>query len=93
MTEAELSTMGVGSWILLGIILLFVLYIWYRIFDKAGYSGWLAILMIIPLVNLITLIFFAFTEWPVQKELNALKSSGPPTSPTTTTRTDFKQRE
>ncbi|HXM17769.1 MAG TPA: hypothetical protein VN934_03055 [Candidatus Tumulicola sp.] len=46
---------------------IFVLYLWSRIFSKAGFSPWLCLLLIIPLVNIIMIIWFAFAEWPVSR--------------------------
>jgi len=48
-------------------VAIFVLYLWSRIFSKAGFSPWLCLLLIIPLVNIIMLIWFAFAEWPVSR--------------------------
>lgn len=60
--------------IILGIIVfIFFIYVWFRIFVKAGYSGWLGILMVIPIVNLIMILVLAFSEWPIEKRL---KQSG-----------------
>lgn len=58
------SVLGLGG--LLVIALLVVLFVWvyYRIFAKAGFSGWLALLMLVPLVNVGMLFFLAFAEWP-----------------------------
>lgn len=39
---------------------------YWRIFSKAGFSGWLSILMIVPLVNLVVLYYVAFTDWKPQ---------------------------
>jgi uncharacterized membrane protein YhaH (DUF805 family) len=91
MTGSDVTSMGVGSWIVLGILLLFVLYIWYRIFEKAGYSGWFALLMVIPLVNFIVLIYFAFSEWPVQRQINVLKSTSSPSSTRVNTGVDLNK--
>lgn len=44
------------------------------IFRKAGYSGWQIILLFIPVINVILFIWFSLTEWPIQKELEKLKS-------------------
>ena len=53
--------------------LIFAIIIYWRIFSKAGYSGARSLLMLIPVVNLIIIIMFAFSEWPVQRELNQLR--------------------
>jgi len=65
-------------------LLTFVL--WGMIFRRAGYSFALAILMLIPLANVIWLSIFAFSQWPIQKELaqvkaNAQMASPPPSTP------------
>lgn len=39
-----------------------------KILQKAGFSRWLVFFWLIPLVNIIFLWWFAFTEWPNQKE-------------------------
>ena len=36
---------------------------YWKIFSKAGFSGWLSLLILIPLVNLIVLYVVAFSEW------------------------------
>ncbi len=43
------------------------------IFRKAGYSGLQIVLLFIPVVNVAAFVWFALTEWPIQKELRALK--------------------
>ena len=45
-----------------------------RIAVKAGYSGPLSLLLLIPGANLVILILFAFTEWPIERELAALRA-------------------
>jgi uncharacterized membrane protein YhaH (DUF805 family) len=55
---------------------------WIQIFRKAGYSGWLSILFLVPLANIIILFWFAFSKWPLQKEVEKLRvSSGAPIVP------------
>jgi hypothetical protein len=58
------NVFGIGG--LIVIVLLVALFVWvyFRIFSKAGFSGWLALLMLVPLVNVGMLLFLAFAEWP-----------------------------
>jgi hypothetical protein len=71
------------------IIALFIaLYIWlfWRIFVKAGYNGPLALLNLIPGIGqLISICILAFGRWPVEDELAALRGGGvrpmPPAGP------------
>lgn len=67
-----------------------VILFWF-IVSKAGYKGVLSLLYFVPVVNIIFLALFAFKEWPIQKELKALKAQQPitpspqPYSPPTST--------
>ena len=45
----------------------------WRIFSKAGFSGWMSLTQIVPLVNVIGLFYLAFAEWPIHRELNSAK--------------------
>ena len=42
---------------------------WWKIYQKAGYPGWLALLWFIPGVNLVLFFVFAFSRWPLLKRL------------------------
>lgn len=44
-----------------------------RIFSKAGYHWALGLLILVPVVNFFMPFFLAFSDWPVQKELRALR--------------------
>ncbi|MSQ40506.1 MAG: hypothetical protein EXR55_02365 [Dehalococcoidia bacterium] len=46
---------------------------WYRIFEKAGYGGWIGLLALIPGVNLLMMTILAFSDWPVLVELRQLR--------------------
>lgn len=62
---AMMGTMGI-VWL---VILALFIFVYWKIFSKAGYSGWISLLLIVPLVNLIVIIWFAFADWPVLKQL------------------------
>jgi hypothetical protein len=38
----------------------------YKIFTRAGFSGFLVVLLFVPLVNLIVLYYVAFSKWNVR---------------------------
>ncbi len=66
--------MGGGQSIILtlAIVLIgFFVFLWWRIWSKAGYSGAWSLLILIPFVGIFaflgSLIFLAFSEWPVSK--------------------------
>jgi hypothetical protein len=62
----QLLFLGVG-----GIII--VIPLW-KVFSKAGYPAALSLGMMLPLVNIVLLYFLGFSEWPVLKELKALRT-------------------
>jgi len=49
------------------VVFVFMIFCYWKIFSKAGYSGALSLLMLVPLANIILFIWFAFAEWPVLK--------------------------
>ncbi|HZY97859.1 MAG TPA: hypothetical protein VFE35_12260 [Candidatus Cybelea sp.] len=62
-----------------GIVLLavvaFSLWVYWRIFAKAGYNGALSLLNLIPGVGpLICVLILAFGRWPIEDELDALRA-------------------
>jgi uncharacterized membrane protein YhaH (DUF805 family) len=48
--------------------LVFFVWLYVRIVQKAGYSGWWVLTLIIPLVNFIMIYVFAFSDWPALKK-------------------------
>lgn len=46
-----------------------------KIVGKAGYPWALGLLVLVPLANIVLVLILAFSEWPIQKELNAYKMS------------------
>jgi hypothetical protein len=71
--------LGVQELLLLVIIGLFVILPYWKIFSKAGFSGWWSLTLIIPILNFVILFYLAFAEWPVHRELRRLQqlSTGP----------------
>ena len=56
-------------------IIIFTVIIQCKIFSKAGYHWAMGLLMLIPIANLIMLCILAFGQWPIQRELEALRRS------------------
>ena len=63
---------GTPELFILGIGILIVWPFW-KIFSKAGFSGWLSLLMVIPILSFIMLLYLAFAEWPIHRQLNYIK--------------------
>ena len=71
--------------VLLGIVAV-TIWIYWRIFTKAGYNGAIALLNLIPGIGqLICIIILAFGRWPIEDQLAALQGQPgvPPVPPTT----------
>ena len=64
--DVEIIRIVAGLIFLFAIIPLLILPYW-KIFAKAGFSGWLSLLMIVPLLNLVVLYYVAFSEWNVRQ--------------------------
>ncbi len=45
----------------------------WKIFSKAGFSGWWSLLMVFPIINILLEYYLAFAEWPIQRELSVLR--------------------
>ena len=46
-----------------------ILFPFWWIFAKAGFSPWLSILMLFPVVNIVMLFFLALAEWPALRQV------------------------
>ena len=69
-----------GSFIVLYILFLIVvialhILIAWRITSKMGYPGVISLLLLLPIVNVVLYFIAAFSEWPIQKELQAYKDA------------------
>jgi len=72
---AAMMAGGVGlTFALVGLVfLVFSIILYWRVAVKAGYSGILSLLLFVPLVNLIVVVLFAFSTWPIERELQAYR--------------------
>lgn len=67
----------------LAVVVVIGVILWCRIYSKTGYSWAFGLLMIIPIANFVMLCVLAFSDWPVLKEVKALRQQlqqRPPTS-------------
>ncbi len=87
-TASVLATLFLVYGIVFIAIVAFTLWIYWRIFVKAGYNGALSLLNLVPgFGQLICMIVLAFGRWPIEDELAALRATGripgsiPPASP------------
>ena len=82
------SSVPAGAWAGLGVFLfiylaIFVVMIvaYVKIISKAGYSGWWVLIGIVPFVNIVFFLIFAFSEWPILKEVHMLRQQAGGGSP------------
>ena len=75
---AALATFMGGAFLcwMLFILLMIVatVFVYYKVFEKPGNSGWMDLLMLVPIVNLGMFLFLAFSDWPVLRENRDLKA-------------------
>lgn len=64
----------VGIFVVLMVSLLMAV-VYCKICAKAGYHWALGLLMFVPIANIILPLILAFSEWPIQKELNTYKKA------------------
>jgi uncharacterized membrane protein YhaH (DUF805 family) len=80
-----LATFGLIYAIVLIALIAFTIWVYWRIFAKAGYNGALSLLNFIPGVGpLICVLILAFGRWPLEDQLAAAYAHGgvpPPTMP------------
>ncbi len=67
---AGLGCLAMVMFAVLGLgIVAFLIYCWWRICVKAGYSGAMSLLFLVPGVGpLILLLILAFGEWPISRK-------------------------
>jgi hypothetical protein len=67
-------------------IMAFTIWMYWRIFSKAGYNGLLSLIYLVPGGALICAAILAFGRWPIEDQLAALQGGHPysPSPPTGT---------
>lgn len=70
---ALLTGIGLFAFIFSLAVLVFFIIVYWRIAAKAGYNGALSLLLLVPIANIVLICVFAFSEWPVLRELKQLR--------------------
>lgn len=88
--SAALVSFLATFYLIFGLVMLaifaFMVWLYWRIFTKAGFNGALALLNLVPGGSLICAVILAFGRWPVEDQLAAAMgtshfSPGPPPAP------------
>ena len=70
----EVGLCFIAVCVLVGLIATAVTILVYcKIFSKAGYHWAMGLIALVPLGNLILLLILAFGQWPIHRELQALR--------------------
>jgi hypothetical protein len=76
--ERNMVSLGLPELIIIAIfVFVFIIPFW-KIFAKAGFSGWLSLTQIVPILNIVMLFYVAFAEWPLHRELKRLREHATP---------------
>jgi len=83
---AEAASLFATFALVYGIVILaivaFSIWMYWRIFAKAGYNGALSLLNLVPGVGpLICVLILAFGRWPIEDQLAAMQGGGNPYAP------------
>ncbi|GAA4846720.1 hypothetical protein GCM10023221_26750 [Luteimicrobium xylanilyticum] len=75
-TVSDWAVSGAGIAVILVAVAFWVLFLvaGIRVIQKAGYSGWWILVTFVPLLNTIMFLVFAFSRWPVERELAAWRT-------------------
>ena len=76
-----LRSIGLPELLVLLIFVAFLVVPFWKIFSKAGYPGILSLTMLVPILNIAMWFFLGFSEWPVLRELHALRQRTTPSAP------------
>jgi len=75
-SSSDWAASGAGIAVILVAIAFWVLFLvaGIRVIQKAGYSGWWILVAFVPLLNTIMFLVFAFSTWPLQREVAAWRA-------------------
>ena len=57
------------------VVTLIKVWIWCKLFSKAGHPWALGLLMLVPVANIVMPFILAFGDWPILRELRALRQA------------------
>lgn len=64
--------MAITALVILALVALMI-YLYWRIAEKAGYNGAWSLLTLVPLGHLVLIILFAVSDWPLEAEVRRLR--------------------
>jgi hypothetical protein len=61
------------SLVIMGCFVALAIWPAWRIVAKTGNAGVMSLALLVPVVNIIMILYFAFSEWPIERELKRLR--------------------
>src|SRR5437868_15503066 len=52
------------------LVAVFFIFVWWKIFSKAGFNGAMSLLLLVPIANIVVICMLAFGRWPIYDELD-----------------------
>jgi uncharacterized SAM-binding protein YcdF (DUF218 family) len=71
------STWGIIIILIIALFMAVAILPWFFIYKKAGYHPAMGCLMFIPIANVIMLFVLAFSQWPIERDLENARSGRP----------------
>ncbi len=62
-------------------LMVFMVWLYWRVFTKAGFNGALSLLNLVPVGSLICMIILAFGRWPIEDQMAAMQNRAVPPPP------------
>lgn len=78
---AAMAALGIVWFVVIIALCAFMVWVYWKIFSKAGFNGAMSLLMLVPIANLVAILLLAFSRWPIEDELARLRGGGRPTTP------------
>ena len=63
---------GISEIIFISPILILLVLPFWKIFSKAGFSGWWSLSVLLPIINLLAIYILAFSKWPIYKRMSEI---------------------
>ena len=74
----RMGSVGLMELLVICFVLLIAAVPFWKIAAKTGYPGFMGLGALIPGFNVVLLLFLAFRDWPIERELRALRHRGRP---------------
>ena len=74
--DTVFAIFGLAIWGFGCLMAIVMMVVHWKLIEKTGNHGAISLLLLVPLVNIGVYFWLAFSEWPIESELNGLKAKG-----------------